>query len=1475
MSTLLARNDAGARAESSPRLPTPPAAIGYVALALLAYVPALLTAPGRVAADTKQYLYLDPGRLISRAVSMWDPNVGMGTVTHQTIGYVFPMGPYYWMLDKLGVPDWVAQRLWLGSLLFFAAAGVLYLLRTFGLRGPGVVVAALAYMLTPYVLDYAARISVLLMPWAALPWMIAVLRKALKVPPEDGRLAQWRYPAIFALIVQVIGGVNATALLFAVLGAMLWVVYAWLGAHEVSLRHALGVTVRTGLLTVFASLWWIAGLRMQAAYGLDILRYTETVDAVARTSSPNEVLRGLGYWFFYGQDRLGPWIEAARDYTQHIWIILSGYGLAALGLLGAGVLNWKHRLYFIGLLFTGVVIAVGAHPYAHPTPLGALFKAVSRSSTAALAMRSTGRAVPLVVLALAVFLGIGTNVAVRRLRDHKRFVLALSVPALAVVVLLVNFPALYNGTYYGKNLQRPEHIPAYWTQAIAALSARGDSTRILEEPGADFASYRWGNTVDPITPGLTDRPYVARELIPYGTAGSADLLNAIDRRIQEGVADPRGLVALWRRMGIGDVVARNDIQYERFDLVAPRDLDRLLAQTPGLGPAQPYGPPSNLAAPGYYDEISLGDPPNEPLLAPVVVYPVTDPTPIVHAAAANGAVMMSGDGEGMIDAADAGLLDGPSVVRYSASYPTADALRRAIGNGDVLVVTDNNRLRARKWTSVKDNLGYTEQANGADKPLVTDNGDARLPLFPGEPESAYTTTQDVGVARVRATAYGNTITYTPEDRAANALDGDVSTAWRANAFGDARGQRIRIDLDGPITTDHVNLVQPQRGGRNRVITKIEISFDGKNAVTANLDGSSRTTAGQTITFARRTFRRIDITVKETSDHRTNLFGREDSVGFAEIRLRNDGAAHDVHLTEIEQMPTDLVDALGAATAGHPLVLVMSRDAVRPVPPRSQPELSIVRAFTLPTARAFVLTGDATVSTDASAADVDAALGIADAAHGGVTVRSSAALPGCLQCRADAALDGDPLTAWQTPFDDVRSQWAEFTVPKAVSFDHLDLRVIADHRHSVPTKLTLQAGGVTRHLTLPAIADGPTENASTLVRLTFPRVTGKTIRVTIDDVREEDSVEFGGASPLALPAGIAELGVPGVALPRAPAQLDSGCRRDLVTVDGRPLPVRITGRAAAAGRVDGLTVTPCDPARAGVVPSLTLGPGRHVLTTARGPQTGWSLDKLVFASSAAGAAAPDVASGRVVSLGTPPPASTPTVQVTNEGRTSVRVHVTNATQPFWMVLGQSHSSGWRAHVVGGRGLGDPQLVDGYANGWFVTPQRAAFDIAMDWTPQRQVWASLWLSLLTALLCAGIIALTWRRRVVLPAAPSDAAVTIAAARGTPLRGRARWLAPVIAGLLAALTVAPWVGVVVGVLAAVIASRPQDRRWLMVVPAVLLAGCGAYIALQQYRFRFPPVFEWPTLFTRARTPAWLAVMILAGDAIVQWFRARDRGG
>jgi hypothetical protein len=1414
---------------SEPRRVHP--AIGYALLAALAYIPPLLTAPGKVAADTKQYLYLDPGRLMSRAASMWDPNVAMGTVTHQTIGYLFPMGPFYWTFDRLGVPDWIAQRLWLGSLLFFAALGVLYLFRTFDLRGPGIVVAALAYMCTPYVLDYAARISVLLLPWAALPWMIGIIRKALR----DGG---WRYPALFALVVQIIGGVNATALIFAGVGPVLWIVYAWLVAREVDFMRALRVTVRTFALTLATSLWWIAGLRMQGTYGLNVLKYSETVDTVARTSTPNEVLRGLGYWFFYGQDRLGSWIEAAHDYTQHPVVILAGYGLVVLMLLAAAFLRWRHRIYFLALLLVGVIIAVGAHPYDSPTPLGALFKAFATGSTAGLALRSTGRAVPLVVLSLAVLLGLAVNKVSEHFRVSGRTALALGVPVAVIALVFVNFPALVDGTFYGKNLQRPENIPTYWTQAIHALDAGSHQTRILEEPGADFASYTWGNTVDPITPGLTDRPYVARELIPFGTPGSADLLNAIDRRIQEGVADPRGLVALWRRMGIGDVVARNDIQYQRYDLVRPTEMARVLAATPGLGAPTAYGPASQFATPGYQDEISLAAPDHQAGVPSLAVYPIENPLPIVRAESTQNAVMLSGDGEGLVDAADVGLLDNAGIIRYSASSTTPAAVRAATPAGATLVVTDENRLRARRWTSVRDNLGFTEQAGEADAPLTHDNGDARLDVFPGEQPSALTTTQDIGIKRLRATSYGNTITYTAEDRPAMAFDGDPTTAWRAAAFGDARGQKIQITLDGPITTDHVDLLQPTNRGRDRFITQIAMTFDGKHTIKANLGAASRALSGvgQVVRFGGpRTFTTLEIRVVAVNDKRPSLFGQADAVGFAEIGLRDQHASHPVRLREVEIMPTDLVDALGTASADHPLVYVMRRDAVRPVPPRAQPELSIARAFVVPNDRAFMLTGSATVSPDASAADVAHALGVR-----GVDVAASGVMAGCLQCGPAAAIDGNTTTAWQTPFKQVVGQWIAFATPKPIAFNQFELQFLNDGQHSIPTQLTLDVDGAQRDLTVPPPAQG-----SSIVHFAFPRVRGSHIKLTIAAVHPVQARRFATAATVLSPVAISEFVVPGLAHPVVPARIDSGCRRDLLTIDGQPVAVRVTGAAAKAGAVNGLDVRTC----AGK--EVQLAAGRHVLATARGKDVGFSIDRLVLASDLApSTSAPN----------------TPTVTVVGHGSTHVRVHVTGATQPFWLVLGQSQSAGWQAHVVHGKGLGGSQLVDGYANGWLINPTAATFDVAMDWTPQRQVDVALALSLAFALLCVVIVAVTWRRRMRVTALEGDQEMALGWRAFTPPTGRARVIAVIASGLIAAIVVSPWVGIVVAAATIALTAQARIRALVLLVPATLLALSALYIVAEQYRYKYPSVFEWPTLFPHARTPAWIAVVLLAADMVVE---------
>ncbi len=98
-------------------------------------------------------------------------------------------------------------------------------------------------MLSPYSLDYAARISVILLPWAALPWLLGLLIRSLR---EGG----WWHAAWFALIVQVVGGVNVTALVFAGIAPLLWLVHAVFVTARDAAQRAVGAVIRIGALTV-------------------------------------------------------------------------------------------------------------------------------------------------------------------------------------------------------------------------------------------------------------------------------------------------------------------------------------------------------------------------------------------------------------------------------------------------------------------------------------------------------------------------------------------------------------------------------------------------------------------------------------------------------------------------------------------------------------------------------------------------------------------------------------------------------------------------------------------------------------------------------------------------------------------------------------------------------------------------------------------------------------------------------------------------------------------------------------------------------------------------------------------------------------------------------------------------------------------------------------------------------------------------
>ena len=1472
--------------------------VDYVVIGLLALVPLLATQPGTVSDDTKTYLYLDPGRYVRQALSLWDPNVALGTVTHENIGYLLPMGPFYWVLAELHVPLWIAQRLWLASILFAAGAGMLYLCRTINLTGAGRYVAALAFMFTPYVLQYAGRISVILLPWSGLPWMLAFVILAL-------RRGGWKYPALFALVVALVSGINATSILYVGIGPALWLPFAVVVLRESTWTKAWGVAWRIALLSGLASLWWIIGLEVEAAYGVDILKYTETLLSTSSSSSPLEVLRGLGYWFFYGRsDQTGNWTQAAVAYTQQIWLLAVSFGVPVLALVAAAALRWGKRSFFALLVVVGMVLAVGAYPYYHPTGISGLIKAFMSDTTAGLALRSTDRASPLILLGLAVLLGAGVDAAVRRLGRY-----GLVVAGFAIAAIAGASAPLWTGSAVVNGLTQPASPPAYVHQAVRHLDATHPGTRVYALPGNNFAAYDWGDTIDTVYPGLLTRPFVTHEQQTMGSLPTADLLEAADAPLQEGTLDPDTIGPMAALMSAGDVLVQYDQAYTTYNTPNPLQLAQDLHPTPrGLRDPVSFGTPRpNVSLIPAFSEQTLARPANPTPTAPLVSYTVDDPRPVVRAESLTAPLVVDGNAPGVVSAASFGLLSGNPTLFYAGTLDTAPAsLRhRVLKPGTNLVVTDTNRKQGFRWNGIQNNRGYTETASEGPETseLVADPFNSPLDLFPKAPADARSTTTFRGLSWVLASSYGTPTVYDNSERASAALDGNLQTGWTDALY--PTGQWWSVDFDAPHTVDSVNLVQLRIPHPRQVITKVTLTFDYLKPVTVDLGPASETPAGQTITFSPRTFSNLRITIDDSVQTRYHVAaGYQNVVGFAEVRIPG------VTADESVAMPEDLLRTVGTASLADPLTLTMSRQRGTGVPPSQDTELTLARSFWLPTARTFSLTGQARLSPDASDPTIDREVGRTAATAPAVVASSSSRMAGDVAVTASAAIDGDGTTLWEPGFGDTvqAGSWLQYTVPSPVTFSTLDLKVAADGRHSVPTSLTVSAGGSSESVALPPVADSPVAGSVVDVPVTLARpLTGPTIRITVDSVRLENTTDYYSQSARALPIGIAEVGIAGVAAPPTPTDIPATCRDDLLTVDGTPVWVSVSGTSAAALARQPLQVSLCGPDAGG----LALGPGDHILDSVWGGTVGMDLDQLALASAAGGGPAAITPDGQVPAPATGTP---PVVTVDHQTSTTVALtvsHVTTTTAPFVVVLGQSINAGWKA-TAGGHDLGQPFLVDAFANGWQVDPaalsssiHNGVLTVNLRWVPQTRVNIAVVISALTILVCLvlGFVPLRRRRRRHRHARGASAdpaeplAVEGAAVVGATVadddrpelvhgfRSEAaptRWLSAVaialVVGVVAGIVAPPLTGLVVGVATLVVLRVPRLRLALGLVAAGCVAAAGIYVIVRQVLDQEPANGGWPGLFGVASVLTWAGAMFLFADVTIdligRWKASRPRG-
>ncbi|HEY6522165.1 MAG TPA: alpha-(1-_3)-arabinofuranosyltransferase family protein [Solirubrobacteraceae bacterium] len=1332
---------------------TPRRAVGVpMFLGLVAYALAFAQRPGLATADTKINLHVDPGRFLGDVASVWTSTGQLGGVqTGQQAGYLFPMGPFFALGHLIGLPDWVVQRLWLGSVLALAAWGAVRLLDAMVQEPRGVahLVTGLVILLNPFVVTYANRTTVTLLAYAALPWLLLAVHRGLREP------GGWRWPAAVALLVTAAGGgVNGAVVAWMLLGPALLIVYE-VALTEVTVAQARGFLVRAVPLGVLVSLWWVIPAYIQSVYGVNFLQFTEQPGTVWGTTSATEALRLMSFWLSYVgvgfQGRAIPYFDDSLTLLFSAPVVVATLLLPAAALGGfAGIRRWRYAPFFLGLALVAVLVMMAGFPDGTALRHGLFF--TYNHVAAVRFLRASYKGAPLLAVALAVLAGVAAGALWARLGMGTRLgLVARPVLAVAVAAVLVGaaWPLVVG---HAQDAQVSYHgIPAAWRQAAADLDRElPANSRAIVLPGDLFSFYTWGGTVDPILPALSSRPVAERSEVPYTNLRATDLLWTIDGLVHQQRLVPGQLGPLLSLIGARAVVSGADDDLARSDAPAPADAAAQLASQPGFArPARSYGPVTHYA--------SATQPGATARLPQVRRYDLPSARGLIRVEPVRDPIVVDGSADGIAGLAAFSMLPLQRPILYAADLGPA-ALRRQVAPGGDVVITDSNRRQAFAASSLEQNTGAvlaSDETVSADglilDPFGRGPGDETVAVYGG------------GVRVVQAPFSPQRAQF-PEHGPSAAIDGSVQTAWVADPTLDPSQRWLQVDFSLARRIASVDLVPyDDAGGSVRAVAIEGRSF----AVHPGLNhlplppGPAVSSLRVTITA-----------VSPPAPGATAGAG-----GIRELRIPG------VHATEALRLPVDATDALAGADLRHTgLTYLFQRTtgdepyartvvagpwSALNVADAGDAEQTMNRVFSVPARRRFAAT--AWVAPFASAPDP--ALDRLAGYRGPVTATSSDRADGQPRWRASAALDGDPRTAWLGSIAGGHTPWLAWQTPRPTTVRALRL-LAASIPVARPTQVRLTwPGGAT-----PALPVDPGG------RVALPRaVSARRFRLTI--LTAAAPARASAADRRAV--GIAEvLGVRGLPAIRAAGFHGAPCGAVRVRVNSGVIRLRVTGSAAAFAQGRPLYARACGA-------PVPLASGAQHLQVLGGT---FGVNNLRLGSPPpAPVATAAVPPGRVVAVGT-------------SGRGAYRGVRVAVRGPAWLVLGEGYDRGWSA-TCNGRSLGAPTPIDGYANGWRVGPGCTA--VAFTFVPQRLATIGYIISGVAGLACLLLLLVGgWRRRDVVPDPPR---VHLAAGRSAPvLEPSIIWALPaalvfgfvfgIDAGVVAAVAIAVvlWRGIGAGPLA-----------------------------------------------------------------------------
>lgn len=1261
-----------------------------VLLCTLATLATATSSGGAYIGDNRFEQYWNPARRLARTLTVWDGSRGLGRVREDF--WPATTAPLA-ILRGLGFSAPVAQALFHALLIGLAGLGTVALVRLF--RRP----IGLEHLLAGLFVSFGAYSATFLVPsnlyytLTLTPWLLVVVFEGV----HSGR--PWRWAAVFAMLVFTAGNVDTPGLVYGFVPVIPLMIHAVLIERSARVRDVIGWFARAGVLTLLTSAAMVVKTLLGAQALAGRLNDTEAADVSAFTSSWSESVRGLGNWLSYFQEGGELLKPQGVPYFSNWLVVAATFVPPGVALYVLWQSRWRARLAFALMAVVSLVILVGAFPHADPSPFGEELLQAYTEVNALAAFRNTYKIGGGLAIGVAVLFAYGVMLAHRSLTRSNPGWRALPIIAAFATLAGVSFP-FWTGQLYHPD-QRMEDVPAYWLEAFDYLADLPDDGRSLVLPQTSRARYRWGWVGDDIFDALDSRDHAIATGVPLSTPVPANVLEAITVVASDPHYVPGTIKPLMQRLGLTEIVLRNDLDWQDLSRPRPSSFDNL-RRDPDLRLAATFGRPGEHTA---RREDRSPDAERDRTYPPVEVWALHDPAGSVTMSSPGPPLVVSGDGHGWAALAQAGVL-GPDVPIAFSAAQDAQALTGDLQAGAPLLVTDSNRRRLKVLVAHEADYSHTlSEGQDLDRPtqeLWPTDGSQSVTWFP-----AGSSVHATGPAR----SVGGSQVWT---RPANALDGDDTTAWTLRTLEEAVGRALVYELREPTEIGQAAVTQVDTNTPVG-ITRARLRFsDGSEVPIAP-------TARRTdVLFPPRVTDRVELIIDEVAPGVA-------TIGVAELWVPG------IDLTEYIQAPDDVFrraesdPALAGALHEAPAGYAFSRSArattqTNPLPvlvgaATTDEETSLRRRFRVAGgggtgrapgsggtgAREFDVGGRLRLRPDVPDAVIDRFIG---GDHGAI---ASHRHNGDLAAIGGMAVDGNPATAWLAP--------AQSGVTLTLRFPrqevrHVDLSSRYDGVSSQLDRFQVETSDPAsgRPVVHAREAEGPngelrpSDPACDTAASPAPGCV-RNGRVTLDQpvVTDHLTVRLTGVSGRAAAAG-GRIRVD-------EAQVNGQVNGPLHQPDARPAPC-----LAAGLRIDGPGGLLAGPDALALTVDGTIGDllsGRSVTFTACGRVRlgdGWhTLDSGPHAPfEQVHLLEPGL---RERSAGRAPP--TGSVRVEDRAPTEQTLRVTGNQPGSFLLFNQSYDGGWRA-TVNGVPLGRPRNLNG-VNAW-VLDQPGDLHVELRYNPR---------------------------------------------------------------------------------------------------------------------------------------------------------------